>query len=220
MFDKIEPIHSDTKLRILEAAGECFAEAGFRHVTVREICARAGVNVAAINYHFQDKKNLYLAALKYWQEAAFEKYPLDRASDPAVPPEERLAVFVRQFLRRVFNEGEASWFGKLIVRELVDPTEGLDMMVQEAARPTFEVLSGIIQDLLGTGATEAEVRLSSASVVGQAIFFFIQRPVIKRLFPGEEWAEGKLDMVAAHVTSFSLNAMKKRRTGARKGEVP
>jgi len=213
-------IPSDTKRRILEAAGECFAEAGFRHATVREICTRAGVNVAAINYHFRDKKSLYLAALKYWQEAAFETYPLDRAADASIPPEERLGIFVTQFLRRVFGKGESSWFGKLIVRELVEPTEGLDMMVQEAARPTFETLSGIIRDLLGPGATEAEVRFSSASVVGQAIFFFVQRPVIKRLFPGEEWADSRLDTIAAHVTGFSLNAMKKGNRGAKKGEVP
>jgi TetR/AcrR family transcriptional regulator, regulator of cefoperazone and chloramphenicol sensitivity len=210
---------SETKRRILGAAGGCFAETGFRHATVREICTRAGVNVAAINYHFRDKKGLYLAALKYWQKAAFERYPLDRAADASIPPSERLAIFVTQFLRRVFDESEASWFGKLIVRELVEPTEGLDMMVEEAARPTFEILSGIIRELLGSGATEAAVRLSAASVVGQAIFFFVQRPIITRLFAGEEWAGSHVDIIAAHVTRFSLNAIKAE-GGAKKGEMP
>lgn len=219
MFNDDTIARSDTKRRILEAAGECFAEGGFRHATVREICTRAEVNIAAINYHFRDKKGLYLAALKYWQQAAFEKYPLDRATDASLPPGERLGIFVSQFLRRVFDKGEASWFGKLIVRELVEPTEGLDLMVEEAARPTFEVLSGIIRELLGKGATEKAVRLSAASVVGQAIFFYVQGPIIRRLFAGEDWAASQVDMIAAHVTSFSLNAMKKTKAGMKKGET-
>ena len=216
MFDADTIAPSDTKRRILEAAGECFAEGGFKHATVREICARAGVNVAAINYHFRDKKSLYLAALKYSQEAAFEKYPLDRAADASVPPEERLGIFVSQFLRRVFDTGEASWFGKLIVRELVEATEGLDLMVEEAARPTFEVLAGIIRELLGREATETAIRLSAASVVGQAIFFFVQGPIIRRLFAGEDWAASQVDIIAAHVTSFSLKAMKKAKADPKK----
>jgi TetR/AcrR family transcriptional regulator, regulator of cefoperazone and chloramphenicol sensitivity len=48
----------ETRLQLLEAAGEVFAEVGFRDATVREICRRADANIAAINYHFGDKENL------------------------------------------------------------------------------------------------------------------------------------------------------------------
>ena len=40
--------------RLLEAAGEIFAEHGFRNTTVREICKRADINLAAVNYYFRD----------------------------------------------------------------------------------------------------------------------------------------------------------------------
>ena len=50
-----------TKQRLLEAAEELFADGGFESVSVREITALAGANVAAVNYYFGDKKRLYAA---------------------------------------------------------------------------------------------------------------------------------------------------------------
>jgi TetR/AcrR family transcriptional regulator, regulator of cefoperazone and chloramphenicol sensitivity len=207
-MEKDYSVSSDTKMRILKAAGKVFSDHRFQDATVREICAAAGVNVAAVNYHFGDKKRLYLATLQHWQRFAFEKYPLDRAADPSVAPEERLKDFIVQFLRRVFDEGEASWLGKLMIRELLEPTEGLDMVVEEAARPTFAILRKIIRELLGEDAPEMTVRLCGASVVGQTIFFFVQQPLIKRLFSDEPWDRSKADMIAEHVADFSLAAIK------------
>jgi TetR/AcrR family transcriptional regulator, regulator of cefoperazone and chloramphenicol sensitivity len=208
---------SDTKKRILEAAGKVFSERRFQDATIREICTAAGVNVAAVNYHFGDKKRLYLATLKYWQRFAFEKYPLDRAADRLLPAEDRLKAFIGQFLNRVFDEGEASWFARLMVRELVEPTEGLDMVVEEAARPTFDILRGIVGELLGKGTPEMTIRLCSASVVGQAVFFFFQRPIISRLFSDEVWDVSKTGQITDHVTRFSMAAIKAFAAGQRGG---
>jgi len=52
-----------TRQKILDAATETFAEHGFRAATTRMICAKAGVNVALVNYYFHSKAELYKAVI-------------------------------------------------------------------------------------------------------------------------------------------------------------
>lgn len=47
-----------TRQRLIEAAAQVFADHGFEGASVRDICARAEANVAAINYHFGGKEEL------------------------------------------------------------------------------------------------------------------------------------------------------------------
>jgi AcrR family transcriptional regulator len=48
----------DTKALILDTAERLFAEQGFAAVSMRDITSAAGVNLAAVNYHFGSKDEL------------------------------------------------------------------------------------------------------------------------------------------------------------------
>ncbi len=200
----------DTRARILDAAGRVFAESGYRGATVREICRRAGANIAAVNYHFRDKRSLYFETLRYWHAVAFRKYPPHVAADGSRSPGERLSIFITQFLSRMLDEGESSWFGKLMAWEYIEATEGLDIVVEEAIRPLFTLLSGIVRELIGDDPPAETVRLCSTSVVGQCLYFVYARPVVARLFPDGDSIVGDKDRIAAHIIRFSLDAIRAR----------
>ena len=107
----------ETRERLLDAAGEVFAEHGFKRATVRDICARAGANVAAVNYYFRDKEGLYTTCLEQWARSALEKYPLLLGLPPNASAEERLSAFIRSFLLRLLDNSRYAWHGKLMSRE-------------------------------------------------------------------------------------------------------
>lgn len=199
-----------TRQRLLEAAGEIFAEKGFRQATVRGICARAGANVAAVNYHFRSKEGLYAAVLQYAHGCAAEKYPADVASEAfrRTAPEERLRLFVGSFLRRILDEGRPAWHGKLWAREMVEPTAALDELVARAIRPQSDLLMSIIRDLLGPGASSWRVRACANSVVGQCLYYHFCRPVLARLDPRWNVGPDMIDGIADHVTAFSLEGVR------------
>ncbi|MEJ1973585.1 MAG: helix-turn-helix domain-containing protein [Lacunisphaera sp.] len=64
-YHMLPDIAGETGTRILTAAESLFSEYGFDGVSLRRITAEAGVNLAAVNYHYSDKQSLYLEILTY-----------------------------------------------------------------------------------------------------------------------------------------------------------
>ena len=197
-----------TRERILQAAAKVFADSGFERATVREICSRASVNIAAINYHFRDKENLYIEVLKYCKALAFEKYPHDLGTHKGDPPEVRLRAFIRSAVLRILDEDLSSLIGRLVYREYIEPTGALDMLVEEAMRPTFTFLSEIIGELLGGKAPAMRVHMCCASVIGQCLFFLYARHALTKLFPEQKFGKTEMEAIADHIAGFSLSAIK------------
>jgi AcrR family transcriptional regulator len=207
-----DSISAETRRELLEAAGEVFAEGGFHNATVREICRRAGANIAAVNYHFGDKETLYTEVLRYSQQKALERYPvlLDVKADAA--PEKKLRAYVHSLLLRILDKGPTAWHGKLMSREMIEPTAALDSMVEEKFRPLSEQLRSIVAEILGGKADEARVRLCSYSVVSQCVFYHHCQPVILRLDPQQHFDAAGVEQLSEHITNFSLAAMKSFRS--------
>src|SRR6478672_6786371 len=142
----VEASEENTRDKILSAAGEVFAEQGFEGATIRAITERAGVNVAAVNYHFRDKAELYnrvvvdaCAAREAWREVMAE------APDS---PEGRLRGLIYHFLKYMLDPARPPWKRRLMAREMANPTGALDELVENNIRPLRnEFLMPILREL-------------------------------------------------------------------------
>ncbi|MBS0196631.1 MAG: CerR family C-terminal domain-containing protein [Planctomycetes bacterium] len=197
---------SGTRERLLDAAGQVFADRGFANATVREICALAGANIAAVNYYFGDKQALYSQVLQHTLELARTQYPIN--INPTAPAAERLRDFIRAFLRRILDQGRPAWHGRLMVREMVEPTAALDMMIETTVRPTWQLLLGIIAELTATAPTSESAKLGAMSVIGQCVMHKHCQPAISKLYPSEKHHPETVRMLADHITAFSLAGLK------------
>ncbi|MBE0558206.1 MAG: TetR/AcrR family transcriptional regulator, partial [Proteobacteria bacterium] len=109
-----------TRGKLLAAAGEIFAEKGFRNATVAEICLKAGTNVAAVNYHFGSKETLYREAWRHVFAQSMAAHPPDGGVAADAPPEERLRGQVTSLLDRIVDENNREF--RIMQREFSNPT--------------------------------------------------------------------------------------------------
>ena len=193
--------------RILEAAGEIFADCGFRGATIRRICEHAGVNIAAINYYFGGKERLYSEVLSHWSEYALKKYPLLLGLGEEAPAEERLKAFVRSLLFRLLDKGKPAWFGKLMAREMTEPTQAFERLAKEIVRPRDKVLASIVKKIVGSPVTEEQIRLCCASIVGQCIYYYNARTIMTKLYRRDVSRAGEIEQIANHIVQFSLRGL-------------
>jgi TetR/AcrR family transcriptional regulator, regulator of cefoperazone and chloramphenicol sensitivity len=209
----------DVRVRIMEAAGEVIAEVGFRDATIRDICARAGANVAAVNYHFRDKHGLYAEVFQRALCASNMGWFEEIVSSGHLSAEHRLAMFIAGFVRKLLDPGRPGWHAKLISHEMIEPTGALDVIVERSIRPQFELLCAILGEMLGVPPKSHPSYLCAASVIGQCLHYHHTREVTNRLYPGFYDDPRLIDLVAGHITAFTLHAIRGMAGEMRAGET-
>jgi AcrR family transcriptional regulator len=195
-----------TRERIVEAAGEIFAEKGFDATTVRDICQRAEANVAAVNYYFGDKQRLYVEAV-----VRAHRWRMERAKLPEwttnTTSQQKLRDFVVTFLRRIRTGPEGTWHTRLVMREMLNPHEACAELVESSIRPQFEILQSILREFLPDDVSEEQLHLTAFSIVGQCLFYHFADPVIRSLILRDEYAGYDVEKLANHIVRFSLRAI-------------
>ena len=194
-----------TKVRLLESAGEEFACKGYEAARIRTICDRADANIAAVNYHFGDKEQLYV-------QAVLDAHRCGVAADEDVlashgTPREQLRCFIHHFLSHVvaINQPE-DWRHRLMLREMLNPTSASDVLIRERIRPRFERLQQILRQFCPE-ADERKLNALAFSVIGQCLHYRMARPVVERLIGPEAYGTLDLNYLTDHITSFCLAAL-------------
>jgi TetR/AcrR family transcriptional regulator, regulator of cefoperazone and chloramphenicol sensitivity len=198
-------VQDATKVRLLEAAGQEFAEKGFECARIRTICERAQANIAAVNYHFGDKEQLYV-------EAVLEAHRCGFASEGAEEwgpgdPVEELRAFVNHFLSRVLALHDPDdWRHRLMMREMLHPSSASDVLIREAIRPRFEGLLRILRRFCPK-AEERKLHALAFSVIGQCLHYKMARTIAERLVGPDGMAGLDRDYLTEHITTFCLAAL-------------
>jgi len=192
--------------RLLEAAGEVFGEVGYKAATVREITSRAGMNVAAVNYYFRDKEELYAAVLVHAQRCAMESSPAEEDEGPA---EVRLRIFVEGMLRHLLDPLRPAWHSRVMAREMASPTRMLGELIEEEFRPKVDRLGKILRELTDGRLSDEELARAGASIISQCVFYRQNRPVVLHLYPDLMGAGDHIGKLAAHITEFSLGGLER-----------
>ncbi|MHC4061653.1 MAG: TetR/AcrR family transcriptional regulator [Planctomycetota bacterium] len=159
--------------RLLDAAEELFSDHGFAGTSVRDIAAAADCNVAAVNYYFRGKDNLYhkvwrrqLLRMRDERLDSINKVMSRNEGEPKL--EDLLRSFAHAFIGPLVNETKARCLMKLMAREMIDQHLPENVFVEEIIRPTMAAMREALAKVCPT-LHESKVPLVVFSLVGQLI---------------------------------------------------
>jgi AcrR family transcriptional regulator len=117
-----------TRVRVLDAAEALFMEHGFEATTLRQITAAARVNLAAVNYHFGSKDELFEAVLtrrldpmNQERVALLTRFEREAAPDALTPEKILAAMFIPALKLARDRERGGKNFLRLLGRAYADP---------------------------------------------------------------------------------------------------
>ena len=195
----------DLKHRLIDAAGAAFARRGFDGASIRDICREAGASVAAIHYHFGDKRSLYLEAAQ-----TDDTYLAVLAAHDEAPARERLRRFIRGMLANQNAPDKPSWHMELILQEMIRPSDTTRVLVERFIRPMASALREILDDLCpGISESNHEGWPTGFSIVSQVLFYGTHAPIVRLLMGDDAFQRMSVDERADHITLFTLAALGK-----------
>lgn len=202
-----------TRLHILETAGQLFAERGFAESTSKEICTRAGTNMAAVNYHFGSRDGLYEAVLI---EAHRQLVSMDELVSLAnVPADPRLKL--RAFLTHLIEMGsqpKAPWGFRVVLREALSPSPALPVMVRQAVLPKARLIRGLIGGIMGLPDDHPSVQRAMLFAVLPCIVMTVAPKNLRNeVLPALKNSEGLADDLMRYVFA-GLDAIAKEAKAA------
>ncbi len=206
---------ADVKTRLLTVAEHLFAERGFACTSIRDLAAEANVNIAAVNYHFHSKEELYLETLRYAMRRSKDLTPrfmrILRAAQRAGTSEaarQGIVRFITTFITHLYGQsGETDYSLALMSHEMVHPTGALDIVIREFIRPRYEILMALIRLARPDIKDDTQVALHVFSIAGQCLHVHFCRPIALQLVGERRLTPRLVKQIALHIAEFSLKGL-------------
>ena len=177
------PESAQTRERLLDASERLFAERGFRSASVRDITRESSCNIAAVNYHFGGKSNLYrevflrrLRSLRKQRLDAIEG-ALSQAGRNA-DLELLLQAFTTAFVAPMVEDSSGRFWVLLLAQEMIDPQLPPETFLAEMIEPVEKAMTAAFAQVCPE-LSPRDAKLCLHSLVGQ----LVHAVKLQRVFP-------------------------------------
>lgn len=204
-----------TRSQILQVAGRIFADKGFERATSREICAAAGTNLAAVNYHFGGKDGLYDAVLVEAHDQLVALDALESIVQSGASPQAQLRSLIVLFMQRSPGS-DLSWGLKVLLPAMVTEQPGhIAALLQRAVLPKVQLVHALIARILGVAVDDPVTQRALAFVVMPCIMLAIApRAVLGQVLPALTQAPQALVDDMSHYALAGLRSLARRHRDA------
>jgi AcrR family transcriptional regulator len=198
----------ETKRKLVEAAGQIIGQVGLEAATIQQITRKAGTSLAAVNYHFTDKFNLYNAVVQEAYEFIIDTFRRIQSIQIEGTPAQRLEHFIRSFFAIVMERERPTWHCDILARDLQFPNEAANKQLQELTVAINSSLGVIIEDIAHVKLTEEQMIYIRSSIIGQCLYYVDHSEFHDRLHPDLLPIAQRHEGIIKHISRFSLAAIR------------
>lgn len=196
-----------TRAKIIEAAGQLFAERGFKGVTVREIVHQAETHLSALNYHFRTKEALYrevvLEACKLASISAADQKILKK-----LKPRDALFILIKEGLKDYQGKNASHWQVVILTRESWEPSPVFDEVVEKHFKPESDFVAELIAQAVDKPAKSHDVRFGFLSMIALIETFGLYGHLVDAVAPGLNEHCAKKDWLVKKIANLVITAAK------------
>ncbi len=199
---------SRTRQRLLEVAGQLFAEKGFDRVTSKEICRRAKANIAAVNYHFGGIDGLHAAVLQMAHGQIFSLQAVADVMSESADPQAKLRALMTMMVQAM-TQPQTAWAVRVMTREMASPSPALDVLRESEIVPKARLIRHLIAELMGVPADDSRVPRACISVMGPCFMLLTgDRRVMQSAMPDLNLTPKHATELVEHLVRFAVAGLK------------
>ena len=208
----------DARARLIDVAIKLFAEKGYEGTSVRDLATAAGVNVAAVSYHFGSKDELYHEALRACLAPCGEmRERMQKHLDAALKnrsrkaAEEALRGCIQDFLEVLVSP--AARHSHLVMREQSEGKQRFEPVIREFFQPVGSILREVIS-MLAPGLPEMRVFMVISGIIGQCLHIYKARVSYRVLAGVDSHSPEYIEMTSkhiAHLTALGLRGLEREK---------
>lgn len=162
---------AETKARLIQCAGRLIADQGYDRTTSKDICRLAGVNMAAVNYHFGSREGLYQAVLDEVYHYVLSPVEIETIYHMNIGPRDKLMKLLDLYVKEaLFSE---SWQVKVSIRELINPSDVFTRFVESYIGRKLTPVLDILSSYLGLPAHDARVPRAFLAALSPFLIFLL-----------------------------------------------
>jgi TetR/AcrR family transcriptional regulator, regulator of cefoperazone and chloramphenicol sensitivity len=199
------PSH-DTRARMIEAAIEVFGAVGYDGATTRQLAERAGVNQAAIPYHFGGKRELYLAAAQAiadYMRSRIEPL-IDHLRTASVDPAAHIDAVVMRFFQFIAGDAEPEAWTVFFVRCERDADDAFRIIYYQSVARFQAALIAEVAAATGRSPDDEDLKVRVAIVLGAISNFRTLRNVMLSSLGWDTFDAGRKQTLEIAVRRLAL----------------
>lgn len=208
----------ETRRRLVESACRLFAEKGYHNASISDICLHANANVAAVNYHFGDKKGLFQQVWRHGYDVATREYPICNSKEDMGRPEAYVRSFVSAMVGRIFDRGAAGCFSRIMFRAMANPAGNLEECHDEVFLSESRALREVVYYFLGNKGKKMLADICLLGILGPCLLLMLQGSPGRELFVDRNPDIKELEAMVDCFTRFVLAGMHAIKVFEKNGE--